>query len=113
MVILNQYGRPMSATDAGPVDSARGPSAPRRARLTNRTTGLGGRGDKSLGAEFTAVCLDRHAAERLYQMSWTSKRLVRTIVDDMFAAGRRWTGEDESANKAMVPTARAGIDPDC
>ena len=40
MAILDQYGKPMSAMDASPVASARGAATPRRARLTNRTTGL-------------------------------------------------------------------------
>ena len=101
MAILDQYGKPLSAMDASPVASGRGADTPRRARLTNRTTGLGGRGDKSVGAEYNAVRLERQAAERIYQMSWTAKRLVRIVVDDMFAAGRRWTGEDKGANRAM------------
>ena len=96
--LVDQYGVPVSATDAA---ARRTTGGMRRARLFNSTTGLGGRGDKSVGADFMPVAMQRQDAERIYQMSWTCARLVDIVVDDMFAAGRRWTGDDEGANKAM------------
>ena len=99
MPILDQYGLPLTATDAG-VPLVTG-GRTRQPRIVNRSTGLGTGLDKGVGAEFQAIALDREQAERLYQMSWTCGKLVDTVVDDMFAAGRRWTGADEGANKAM------------
>ena len=97
--ILDHTGLPMlAANDAAPA--RRGQTA-RPPRMRNMVTGAGGGTDKSLASEFIPVRLTRSEAETLYQMSWAAARLVDCIVDDMFAAGRRWTGEDESANEAM------------
>ena len=62
---------------------------------------MGGASDKDATSEFFPVQLSRQRAEAIYQTSWVMGRLVDTVVDDMFAAGRRWIGEDEGANKAM------------
>ena len=92
--LLDQYGRPFSATDAATPN-------PRSARMRNVLTGAGTRMDKGMSAEIVAQNIEREMAERMYQMSWAAARLVDIIVDDMFAAGRRWTSEDEGKNKAM------------
>ena len=93
MTLLNQYGSPIRATDAGVVQ--------RSARFTNTRTGAGTGVDKSLGADFVDIRIEREFAERLYRMSWAARRLVRLVVDDMMARGRKWTGDDESAIEAM------------
>ena len=100
MTILNQFGNPIRATDAGatPVQ--------RNARYANPRTGAGGGADKSLGANFVDIRMEREFAERLYRMSWAARRLVRLVVDDMMARGRRWTGKDEGAIKAMQQAER-------
>ena len=112
-MILDQYGTPIRAQDAsstGRTGTGRSAaSVKREARLRNTRTGAGGASDKDVSSEIVAVALSRTQAERLYQMSWTMARLVDIIVDDMFAAGRRWTGDDEGANKAME-SAEADLD---
>ena len=97
MALLDQFGRPLTAHDAGPtaVPTQRLP------RLVNPRTGMGGAADRQLGTDFAAVRLTPEAAQRIFQMSWVAHRLVTCIVDDMFAAGRSWTGDDEGANQAM------------
>ena len=97
MDLLDQYGNPISAVDAGASRS----SGTRRPRLFNATTGLGTNKDKTVSTEFVAVRMSREQAERVYQMSWAAARLIDAVVDDMFAAGRRWVGDDEGANQAM------------
>ena len=44
--------------------------------------------------------------ETLYRMSWAARKMVRIVVDDMFVRGRRWTGQDEGAIKAMEKAER-------
>ncbi len=73
----------------------------RMARLRNTTTGMGTELDKSLASEFIPIRVDRAEAETIYQMSWAMARMINIPVEDMFAAGRRWTSDDKSANEAM------------
>ena len=97
--LVDQYGKPLRAFDSSGSDVAG--SQTRRPRAFNLTTGQGSKLDKDQSVDIIARALGRSQAERLYQMSWSAKRLVNIVVDDMFAAGRRWTGDDEGANKAM------------
>ena len=99
MTLLNQFGNPIRATDSGN-------GVQRSARFTNTRTGAGTGVDKSLGANFVDIRIEREFAERLYRMSWAARRLVRLVVDDMMARGRRWTGDDESAIEAMQKAER-------
>ena len=96
MSLVDQYGRPLTA-----VDRSFNPGAQRVARLRNTTTGMGSNLDKTIGSQFDPIRIEREEAETVYQMSWTMARLVNIIVDDMFAAGMRWTGDDQAANDAM------------
>ena len=103
MTLLNQHGHPIRATDAGAPYSGREPRGP---RMVNARSGQGTHVDKSLGADFVDLRLERAYAETLYRMSWAARKMVRIVVDDMFVRGRRWTGQDEGAIKAMEKAER-------
>ena len=103
MTLLNQHGHPIRATDAGAPYSGRDPRGP---RMVNARSGQGTHVDKSLGADFVDLRLERAYAETLYRMSWAARKMVRIVVDDMFVRGRRWTGQDEGAIKAMQQAER-------
>lgn len=94
-------GQAVSAVDAGTSGAVRGQTV-RGPRLFNLRSGLGTERDKDLGTDFYALRMEREFAERMYAMSWAAERIVRIIVDDMMARGRRWTGDDEGAIKAMT-----------
>lgn len=91
----------VKVTDADAPASGR-----RRGRLVNRDTGAGTSKDKTLGSDFVAVRLSRDEAERMFQMSWVAERMVRLIVDDLFARGRKWVGDDQAAIEAMQDAER-------
>ena len=67
----------------------------------NRKTGMGGPNDLDIGTTLTPKDLNQEDAETMYQMSWAAQRIVNIIIDDMFAAGRRWTSRDEGLNRLM------------
>lgn len=93
-MIVDKYGRPYSATDSED-------SLTRTARFHNPRSGAGTKHDKNLGARFIAQMIGREEAETIYRMSWAARKLINTIVEDMFFRWRRWIGDDGSANEAM------------
>ena len=72
-----------------------------RGRIRNQKTGLGTSRDRSLPTEFFDVEIGRDEAETLYRMSWAARKMVRILVDDMFAAGRRWVDKDDGKVREM------------
>ena len=96
-MILDRYGRPLSATDNATALR----KASRTPRFRNTRTGTGTNHDNELAAEFVATMSGREDAETLFRMSWAARKLTTIIVDDMFFRWRRWIGDDEKANEAM------------
>ncbi len=73
----------------------------------NPSTGLGGRGDKAASAYFALTReLSAHELEALYTQSWVARKIIDIPIDDMFAKGRTWTGDDEDAIEAMKEAER-------
>lgn len=62
--------------------------------LANATTGMGGPGDKNVGAEFQPTFINAALAELLYTQSWAAAKLINIPVEDMWVRGRQWTGDD-------------------
>ena len=78
-----------------------GSSLPQRPNFVNAGTGLGTPSDKSYGAAFQPILMDRSALEILHRYSWAARKAIDIPVDDAWVRGRRFTGDDEGAIAAM------------
>ena len=69
----------------------------------NPYTGQGQPGrDKGLGTEFTYNEMAVNVLEAVFRMSWAARKMINIPVNDMWALGRTWVGDDESAVEKMV-----------
>ena len=99
--IVDAYGNPVSLQTQGSQQFSNLNLAG-FGGIVNPATGLGGPSDKTSSAHFRPTLLrTRMQVDPIYLESWIARKFINMPVDDMFFRGRRWTGNDESAIKAM------------
>lgn len=74
--------------------------------VANTRTGMGGAADHNVETVFVPRVLSRYAATILHNYSWAARKLIDIPVEDMWVRGRKWTGDDEKAIKAIADAER-------
>lgn len=75
--------------------------SPPTAHLQNPASGMGVEGARSAQSYWAQRQLTPLQIEACYQQSWAARKLVDIPVDDMWALGRYWTGDNEDTARQL------------